>query len=462
LSALSFLSPDGKCHSFDAAATGYGRGEGLGILVLKPLKDALRDNDTIRAVIRHSGLNQDGKTPAITMPSGEAQAELIRSTYLEAGIDPKSTQYFEAHGTGTAIGDPMEVAAIGASLCTGRTADNPLYVGSVKTNVGHLESCAGVGGVMKAVLAMENDLIPSVVGLETINPRLHLENWGIKLNTEAIPWPSSGLRRASVNSFGYGGANAHIILDDAKHYLELRSLRGHHSTKSNPRSVDDLTASSTIPNGMPSDDNEPSNCSQLLRTPQLVVLSSPEQGGAARLMQTYAEYLGTKMTQSGNSNGIPKDQSSQEDTYIKDLAYTLSERRTAFDWRSFAMTRTLGQLQIASNTAFLQPRKAARAAACAFVFTGQGAQYYNMGRELQANTAFRESLRSADSYLSSLGCCWSVLEELNKPEETSRIGEPELSQPLCTIVQVALVNLLKHWGIMPQAVVGHSSGEIGK
>ena len=172
LSALHFLSPDGKCHSFDASANGYGRGEGMGVMILKPLKDALRDNDTIRGVIRGTGLNQDGKTPAITMPSSDAQAKLIQSTYREAGLDFDRTSYFEAHGTGNfptrpiydkdllrlagrVIGDPTELKAIGLSVGASRSTNNPLYVGSVKTNLGHLESAAGVAGLMKAVFSLE-------------------------------------------------------------------------------------------------------------------------------------------------------------------------------------------------------------------------------------------------------------------------------------------------------------------
>ncbi|KAG4437379.1 hypothetical protein IFR05_007143 [Cadophora sp. M221] len=422
LTSHHFLSPDGKCHSFDEAANGYGRGEGLGFLILKPLKDALRDNDTIRAVIRGSGLNQDGKTPVITMPSKEAQIELIRTTYRNAGLELLDTQYFEAHGTGTAIGDPIELSGIGESIGVGRTKDNAVVVGSVKTNLGHLESAAGMAGIMKAVLAMEHGVIPGIVGLNNLNPKLKLDEWRLKLNTELISWPvtATGIRRASVNSFGYGGANAHAIVDDAKHYLETHNLQGHHSS-----SDFICTEAASSPN---TSSNEQGRL--LPSIPKLLILSSPEQTGVGRLEETYAGHFEEVFN-------------AKQEYDMDDLAYTLGERRTIFDWR------------------LPKPRRAVRTPTCAYVFTGQGAQYANMGRELLQNSVFRQSLEKAGDYLASLGCSWSVVEELDRSEETSRVNQPEVSQPLCTILQVAMVCLLEHWGVYPKAVIGHSSGEIG-
>jgi acyl transferase domain-containing protein len=433
-------------------------------MVLKPLCDALRDNDTIRAVIRGSGLNQDGKTPGITMPSRDMQAELINTTYAAAGLGLDRTSYFEAHGTGTPIGDPIELSAIGNSLGAARNLDNPIYVGSVKANLGHLEASAGVAGVMKAVLALEKGMIPKIVGLENVNPRLELDEWRLKLNTSLIPWPTTGLRRASVNSFGYGGANAHVILDDARHYLEEHGLRGNHATiaESTEESLDS-DSDSGISTGTPSSSSSTTPLKATMSYPKLFVLSSPEQGGPTRLAETYAKYIEAKNTQQDGDDLIPAEmKAAQETAYIEDLAYTLTERRTAFDCRSFVVARNTGELLTAIKQGLPKLRRAARAPACAFVFTGQGSQYFNMGRELQAHPIFRKSLILADEYISSLGSPWSVLEELNKSEEQSRINEAELSQPICTVLQVAIVNLLKHWGVSPKAVVGHSSGEIGK
>jgi acyl transferase domain-containing protein len=464
LSALRFLSPDGVCHSFDESANGYARGEGFGVLVLKPLKDALRDNDTIRAVIRGSYVNQDGKTPAITVPSSEAQADLINTAYKNAGLDLDGTQYFEAHGTGTAVGDPIELSGIGCSVGAGRTEANALYVGSVKTNLGHLESTAGMGGVIKTVLAMEHGMIPSVVGLENVNPRIQLEEWGIKLNTDLVPWPQCDVRRASVNSFGYGGANAHVILDDAKHYMEQRGLVGNHVTVEHHESISSVSSDSGVSVGTPTSETGGFSTMQKapFRSPKLLVLSSPEQGGTARLAETYATYLDLRQQQLQAQMEESDDFMSIDSDYLENLAYTLGERRSAFDWRTFAVAGSVEEFQATAQRGLPNLRRTARNPAYACVFTGQGSQYFNMGRELQSNAVFLKSVMLADKYLASLGCPWSVMEEMNKSEESSKINQPELSQPICTILQVAIVDLLKHWGTSPSAVVGHSSGEIGK
>ncbi|KAE9375002.1 putative lovastatin nonaketide synthase [Stipitochalara longipes BDJ] len=431
LSALHFLSPDGKCHSFDASANGYGRGEGMGVMVLKPLKDALRDNDTIRGVIRGTGLNQDGKTPAITMPSSEAQAELIQSTYREAGLEFDRTSFFEAHGTGTVVGDPRELKAIGLSVGVGRSTNNPLYVGSVKTSLGHLESAAGVAGLMKAVFSLEKGVIPGIVGLETVNPRLKLKEWGLTLNKQAVEWPTPGLRRASVNSFGYGGANAHVILDDAKHYLEEHGLHGHHSTLGHDAGLSNTDSDSAVSIGTPPLDFNMDQHKPSLKLPKLFGFSSPDQEGITRLARTYAKHFETAV----NLN------QSSETTYVEDLAYTLNERRTIFGWRTFVVTGSIEGFQDATRQGLPKLPRTSKNPACAFIFTGQGAQYFKMGYELQSSPKFYQILREADDYLLSLGSNWSV-------------------QPLCTVLQVALVDILEYWGIAPKAVVGHSSGEI--
>jgi acyl transferase domain-containing protein len=181
MTALNFLSSDGKCFAFDERANGYGRGEGIGAVVLKPLDAALRDNDTIRAVIRGSGVNQDGRTPGITMPSKDAQAMNIRAVYKAAGLGYDRTAYFEAHGTGTQAGDPTELGAISETFAETRNPDDPIFVGSVKTNIGHLEGCAGIAGLVKGVLMLEKGLIPPNLYFENVNPRIPLHDWKIKV-----------------------------------------------------------------------------------------------------------------------------------------------------------------------------------------------------------------------------------------------------------------------------------------
>ncbi|KAE8394606.1 putative lovastatin nonaketide synthase [Aspergillus alliaceus] len=427
LSALRFLSPDGTCHSFDSRANGYSRGEGVGTILIKPLADALRDNDVIRAVIRGTGINQDGKTPGITVPSSDAQVNLIRSTYEAAGLDFSRTTYFEAHGTGTAVGDPLEISAIGQTIGSAKTKnDYPLLVGSVKSNIGHLEGASGIAGVIKTVLALENGMIPAVHGFQTPNPRLRLEEWNILIPSELTPWPTSGLRRASVNSFGYGGTNAHLILDDAFHYLKGISLDEGDSLLKK-----DGTAKK-----------------------KLFVFSSPEQDGLARMAQTYVEFI--RSNSSLNDSELPLEKS----TEMAALAYTLSERRTIFDWRSFAIAGSMESLAESLERTLPKISRAVKSPSCAFVFTGQGAQWFAMGRELQDYEVFKDSITAANEYISSLGCTWSVLEELNRDEDESHVNEPQISQPLCTVLQIALVDLLNHWGLRPKAVVGHSSGEI--
>lgn len=460
LSALHFISPDGMCHSFDQRANRYGRGEGIGVLILKPLSDALRDNDTIRAVIQGSGLNQDGKTPGITMPSRDAQAELIRTTYTAAGLDFDQTAYFKAHDTGTAVGDPIELSSIGSSLTANRDPENPLYVGSIKTNLGHLEPSAGVAGVIKTVLSSRNGKIPSIVGLEKLNPNLDLDDWHLKLNTELADWPIAGVRRASVNSFGYTGANAHVILDDTRHFLEEHKLQGNHTTTSSNRVSGTTSSDSGISTGTSTSGAGTPGLKPSLTMPKLFVLSSPEQSGVDRLLKKYLDHI----EHWTSIQDEPEDELAsiaQEAEYIENFAYTLAERRSVFDWRRFAIASSMTELLEQVKKGLPKLRRAARTPACAYVFTSQGSQYFNMGRGLQSHAVFRESVIAADEYLKTLGATWSMLEEFNKAEDFSTINSAEISQPLYTL-QVGIVDLLGHWGITPKAVVGHSSGEISK
>ncbi|KAK0611193.1 hypothetical protein B0T14DRAFT_548500 [Immersiella caudata] len=475
LSSLHFLATDGRSKAFDASANGYGRGEGAAMLVVKRLDAALRDGNVIRAVIRGTGVNQDGRTtPGITVPSSMAQEELIRSTYAEAGLELKDTQYFEAHGTGTPLGDPLECAAIGATLGQHRPPEQPnIVVGSIETNIGHLEAAAGIAGAIKAVLCVERGLIPPNLLLKNVNPRIDLFGWNLKIPTKLIPWPTKGPRRASVNSFGYGGTIDHLILDSAYHYLKARGLRGAHNTVISPQ-IPFGSPVPSIPSTLYCDSSEASSSSRTSREssdrpsseviliedtlkeslttaaaaiksdyPRLLLWSSHEQKRTDIRAASLLSYL--------NERDDAPD-------LLDRLAFTLSDRRTRFQWRSFAVASNFENIK----TALAKPAKPLRAfdnPVLCFVFNGQGAQWYAMGRELMAYRVYRESIEAAADCMNAAGADWDLASELMADEAHSRVGKPAISQPACTALQVALVDLLEDWGVRPSVTVGHSSGE---
>ncbi|RMZ80449.1 hypothetical protein DV737_g3022, partial [Chaetothyriales sp. CBS 132003] len=456
LTNMHFLSPDGICHSFDDRANGYARGEAVGGLLLKPLSAALADGDTIRAVIRGSGTNQDGHTPGITMPSPESQADLIRFVYQQAGLKLSDTGFFEAHGTGTALGDPMELSAIGSTLGSAREPGQaPLYVGSIKSNIGHTEGCSGLAGVIKSVLCLEKGILVPNAGFENLNPKLRLKDWNLALPMTTMPWPSTGLRRVSVNSFGYGGSNAHVIIDDAYHYLKSHHLIGNHSTVVDNDSGSDsgisMSGSSTPPPEEEDDDIEP-----VPGNNRLLVFSSLDQAGLQRQASTYRSAF-SKLDKNRKLSAL---EHLDEQTYLDDLAYTLATRRTKFDYRSFIVAD--GTSAFAGKLAKGLPKlkRASKENNIIMVCTGQGAQWAQMGRELLDRPVFRETTAKSQAYLEKFGATWNVFAEISKGED-SRIDSPEFSQPICTVLQISLIHLLRHWGITPKATVGHSSGEIG-
>ncbi|KAL6885742.1 hypothetical protein GGI43DRAFT_432364 [Trichoderma evansii] len=430
---MSFLSKDDKCHSFDTSANGYARGEGGGFVVLKRMDLALRDGDTIRAVVRATGANQDGRTLGLTQPSAARQADLIRQTYESAGLPLHETNYFEAHGTGTAAGDPVECSAIGAAFSS--TRQRPLYVGSVKSNVGHLESCSGIVGMVKTVYSLESGWMAPTHGLKNINPKIKLAEWKIDIPTSATRWPA-GLRRISINNFGYGGANAHVVIDDAYHYLKKHNLKAPHNTTVEllTDSIDGPTTTTEGP------------------TSRLFLLSSHEESGITRLSESLQKYL---------SEVDAKNGSEEQNRLLHRLAYTLSEKRSSLPWKTFAAASTIEELQQALDGARTQAtRTPTKARPLTFIFTGQGAQWYGMGRSLQKYPVFQKSLQESNAHLKSFGCTWDLLVELNRSAEESQIDLPDISQAACTALQLGVVDLLASWGIRPQVVIGHSSGEI--
>ncbi|KAH9866810.1 hypothetical protein J1614_008503, partial [Plenodomus biglobosus] len=468
LSRQGFLSPDSHCYSFDDRANGYSRGEGVGIVVLKRLSKAIQDGDTIRAIIRGTSTNQDGHTPSITQPSSLAQASLIRQAYKNAGLDFDGTQYFEAHGTGTPVGDPVEAQGIHEVFSRHTRAENPLFVGSVKANIGHLESAAGIAGLIKAILALERGVIPPIALLNNINPAIRADKWNMKVHacvpflvkirsslvqfpTTAIPWPKNGPRRASVNrvastfSFGVGGTNAHAVLDDALHYMRARGLEGNHNTSSYSE-IDTYSNQLATSNG---GDMVPKNSTEdtVRNRSSLFVLSAADEDGIYRLAAALEKHL--------------SQQSHDTADYLQDLAFSLSAKRSKLPWKSFVVGSTGEDVRKSLMTVPVKPTRTTRSPQISFAFTGQGVQWASMGIDLlDRYEVFRDTMRFADEYLRSLGSSWSILSELGVTGSCSRIHDPALTQPICTALQIALVDLLALWGIIPQAIVGHSSGEI--
>ena len=440
LVSLNMLSVDGQCFSFDHRANGYARGDGYGVLVLKRLSDALQDNDTIRAVIRSTASNSDGFTPGITQPSRESQVALIREAYERVGLSMDSTRFIEAHGAGTIVGDPVEASAIGTAFRSSRTCEDPLYVGAVKSNVGHLEGASGIAGVIKAILVLEKAIIPPNASFERLNPAIDADFLRIKFPVEQTPWGAKGLRRASVNSFGFGGTNSHAILDDAFHYLRDHGLVGNHC------SIQDPPCGET--SGLTDLQLEALTGVLESRAPNIFVWSARDENGLRRLAADYQEYLGSLKI-------LP----SQISHFLDNLAYTLASRRTLFSWRSFLVGSTINDLTHLGDRLSI-PRQATSKPSLGFVFSGQGAQWAGMGRDLMRYAAFKRSLCECEEYMAELGCRWQLRQELTKDNTQSRINRPEYSQPICTAVQVAIVDLLASFAIYPRAVVGHSSGEI--
>ncbi|GJC89470.1 highly reducing polyketide synthase ZEA2 [Colletotrichum liriopes] len=410
LSGMTMISPEGHCKSFDASGDGYARGEGCGMVVLKRLDDAIRDSDPIRAIIRGTGVNSDGFTQGFTMPSSETQASLIREIYQKAELDMSDTQFVECHGTGTKAGDPIETRAIYETLGRKASSFKPLVIGSVKPNIGHLEGASGVAALIKSILALEKGYIPPQMFFSTPNPKIPFHQWNLEIPKVLMPWPrTKGPRRVSINNFGVGGTNSHAIIEGA-----------------------------------------PQQCvpSPAANKKRLFVLSSQDQNGLVRVAQSLAAYLENKHSQSSAAHAAS-------------LAYTLGSKRSRFSWKKFCIAADLKDLR--SRLLALTSDGAVRSNAVpriGFVFTGQGAQWPLMGVELLKFDVFQSSFQKCQSYLTELGCSWDAAEELRKPSEKSRIKSPELSQPLCTILQIGIVDLLASWNISPTRVVGHSSGEI--
>ncbi|KAE8386150.1 hypothetical protein BDV23DRAFT_187535 [Aspergillus alliaceus] len=434
MSRMRFFSPDGRCHTFDDRANGYGRGEGVGCVLLKPLSVALRDADPIRGIIRSTGINQDGKTAGITLPNPSAQEALLRHVYNAAALDPISTDYVECHGTGTRAGDYAELSAIANVFCTKRTPENPLVVASVKTNVGHLEGASGIAGLIKVILMMEKKTILPHRNFEIPNKQIPFEKWNLKVPTRPQHWDARGPRRASINSFGYGGTNAHAIVEEAGEYLAFLGREiGIEQDIEKPQT-----------NGVPI----PESSSHSSMSSLVYALSSadPVSGTSyANRLSSYIEGL----------EHLPK-------RFPSDLAYTVGKRSSNLRWKAAVAAQSVRDLtSLLKSSAVQFSQSMIKDPVVGFVFTGQGVQWHAMGRELMcAYPVYREIITRAGECLRWLGATWDLTAELSKSAELSQLNKALLSQPICTAVQIGLVELLGSWNISPTSVCGHSSGEI--
>jgi acyl transferase domain-containing protein len=432
-SATGMLSPTGRSRMWDESADGYARGEGVAAVVLKRLSDALADGDEIECLIRATAANADGRTMGITMPNGNAQQELIHHTYTKAGLDPKTPegrcQYFEAHGTGTQAGDPQEAGAIfnaffGDSPTTDLKVQEKLYVGSIKTVIGHTEATAGLAGLIKASLCLQHSKIVPNMLLERLNPKLCSLMSCLHVPTENMPWPelpAGAPRRASVNSFGFGGANVHAILES-------------------------YDAPATSP---------PTHSPPFILP---FTFSAASERSLGAVLQQYGRYL---------QDAKPE--------HLLDLAATLVNRRSVFSHRvsltasSLEELRSKVQREIEQNTTKYSStvicRSKARSHSVLGVFTGQGAQWPQMGLDLimacpEARMWMDEMQQSLNRLPAEYRPDFDMMDELSKPEDKSRVHEAAISQPLRTAIQIIQVNFLRALGISFTAVVGHSSGEI--
>ncbi len=413
-----FLSPHGECHTFDETAAGYARGEGAGVFLIKPLVRALADGDPIHAVIAGSGVNQDGHTDGISLPNTVAQEELVRDVYRRSDLVPGEVDYVEAHGTGTQAGDPAEARALHVNFSKGRDPGRKLVVGSVKTNVGHLEAAAGVAGMLKGIGALQAREVPKNLHFKKPNPKIPFDDYCLKVPVETTKLPNATEKSTltiGVNSFGYGGTNAHVILESA------------------PARV-----------AVPAPD-EPGR-------PRLITLSARSEEALRDLAAKYAFQLGQPLPGT-----------------FADLAHTTAHRRSHLEWRCAAVAATPDELRdqlIATSTGqphatvAISTEPADKAAELAFIYTGMGPQWWAMGHELiRTQPIIAATIDEIDMIFTRLAG-WSLKDAMLADETSSRMACTEVAQPANFALQVALTRWWAAHGIRPSAVIGHSVGEV--
>jgi acyl transferase domain-containing protein/NADPH:quinone reductase-like Zn-dependent oxidoreductase/ubiquinone/menaquinone biosynthesis C-methylase UbiE len=425
-SNMSALSKDGRCKAFDASADGFVRSEGVGAVVLKPLSQAIADGDRVHAVVRATAVNQDGWTPAIAMPNQEAQELMILDACRRAGIRPGDISFVEAHGTGTSIGDPIEAKAIGNVIGKDRKEGDPVIMGSVKTNIGHMESAAGIASIIKTALVLSRREVPPNLHFQTPNPAIPFESLNLRVPTEMLPLPEEDAPLlASVNSFGFGGANAHAILEAAPEpdgkCISTGSSTGPEVEQRLPARILRLSAQST------------ESLEQLAKAYSERITANPEQLDA--FCRTAAVHRGWHRHTAAI---LGKD----ADEMARNLA-------------AFQSGESLSDIQ---QTSLVTGND--RTVAPFFVFSGQGSQWHAMGRLLmESSPVYRDKLEQCHEALQAAGE-YNLIDELSRDKESSRLHLTEIAQPAIFGVQVALVELWKSMGVRPEAVIGHSVGEV--
>ena len=417
LSRARMLAPDGRCKTFDAAADGYVRGEGCGVVVLKRLSDALRDGDPILALIRGSAVNQDGRSSGLTVPNGPAQQAVIREALADAGLEPARVSYVEAHGTGTALGDPIEVQALAGVLGEGREPGHPLVIGSVKTNIGHLEAAAGIAGLIKVVLALGHQEIPPHLHFHKPTPHVPWERLPLMVPTRRVPWPSgangNGPRAAGVSSFGFIGTNAHVVVEEAPQRPDL-------------------------------------DLSQVRERPlHILALSARSDAALMEVAQNLAESLGNPSLA------------------LTDACFTANTGRSHFSHRAAVLAAStedargrLAALARGEGGAGIVRGNVNSAPKIAFLFTGQGSQYSGMSHALyEVSPVFREAMDRCDVLLRAHTDGESLLSILYDPAHSPHLSQTAWTQPALFAMEYSLAQLWRSWGIEPSIVMGHSVGE---